>query len=622
MPPCSVVQAGCAAVASRDAAKPVIISDSYQLHLEDASSICVNPVMELIKAATEKIGREKCVSALVSIGGHFLGALDSKDAQKYKAMEASAKAVHSQLRQGLSNSTIYSRFELPYKALIGSQDDSLRNSVLDYIDEDAVDKLVHKLITSSLLGKTRQSLSELCEYCKHSRFILTRFLVPLCQQTPQSTAKEVRESKINIPPVADQPVLMAAARKDGNNSTSPVDRSVYAEFTASINKEKMELGRLQENSSKDHEQVVASLKKISKLCWVIGRYQDAVEYGEKVTFKLGGWSTDGETPLYLDAVSTLALYKAGKGDHKAARDLAEHTVKTQKRHRFLGLNHPQTLRGTLVLLATYYNFSQHDTIVAMAEGLINTCRSIRSGQLSDNLRKTYKMIEFSGLGMKARCLWALGKHEDAVKHGVEANSLCKELYPEKSADGYLAGSNLMLYLTFDEDYEEASVQEQRIMKDCVQLLGRHHPVAIDSRANLALRYSHLGRADEALRLGEEVFKLREGLFGPEHPDTLLARSYLAMYLANTGKYQQALSIEEKVLDDFQKTQGSEHPHTAATIHNMARYYYELGRYSEALEYGRQALYSRERIIGKNHPYTKLTRKRVKDYQAKVSTPHI
>jgi hypothetical protein len=167
MPPCNIGQAACATVASHDISKPVIISDSYQLHLEDASSICANPTIELIKAATERISGDKHVGALVSIGGEFSGTRNSNDTRNYEGIEANAKSLHSHLSGHLSSSNIYFRFVVPYKYFIGGQDETLRNNVLHYMDEGAVDELVHKLVTSSILGKIGRPLSTLCKYLKY-----------------------------------------------------------------------------------------------------------------------------------------------------------------------------------------------------------------------------------------------------------------------------------------------------------------------------------------------------------------------------------------------------------------------------------------------------------------------
>jgi hypothetical protein len=170
MPPCNIGQAACATVASHDISKPVIISDSYQLHLEDASSICANPTIELIKAATERISGDKHVGALLSIGGKFSRTRNSTDTRSYEAIEASAKSVHSHLWEHLSSSNIYFRFVVPYKSFLGSQDETLRNNILHYMDEGAVDELVHKLVTSSILGKIGRPLSTLCKYLKYCPF--------------------------------------------------------------------------------------------------------------------------------------------------------------------------------------------------------------------------------------------------------------------------------------------------------------------------------------------------------------------------------------------------------------------------------------------------------------------
>jgi tetratricopeptide (TPR) repeat protein len=379
----------------------------------------------------------------------------------------------------------------------------------------------------------------------------------------------------------------------------------------------MNFKQLTKSLGQDHERVIESMEKLAHLCWRIGRYDNALLYANAVAEKKVVTLPETETPWYCRFMSALSLYTAEIGSHKAACNLAEVAVERQKQHELLGPDHPLTLDGMLILSRIRLHLSQHHTVLDLAETVIKTCRRIRLGPLPADLSQVYKRIEFHGVSMKARCLWALGRHEEAVQYGQEAVSLNKALPLQEISDKYMAQSNLMLYLTFNENHEAASQQEESIMTECIQSLGLH-PVAIDCMANLALRYSHLGRSDEALSLEEEIFKLHEGLLGTTHPDTLMAKSYTAMYLAGTGRYQKALSMEEQVLQAFQETQGDGHPHTAAANHNVAEYHYKLGRYSEALRYGQRALSLREKLIGKDHPYTKLTRKQVKKYQAKVS----
>ncbi|PVF94596.1 TPR-like protein [Serendipita vermifera] len=294
-------------------------------------------------------------------------------------------------------------------------------------------------------------------------------------------------------------------------------------------------------------------------------------------------------------------------------------VERQKRHEFLGPKHPDTLLGMATLLIIYYYLSQHDTAISLATEVAQTCRVVSRGRLSTASRSKLGFAEFTAVNVRAKCLWALGRHEEAVKHGYDAVYLSKVTFRGKHPNMFEARSNLMLYLTFEEEHIDASEQETQLKGDCIRTLGKQHPASVEFKAKLALRHSQMGKVENALQIGEEVVKWRESILGLEHPETYLARSYMALYLANAGRYKEALQLEEQVLKAFQKRLGEDHPYSMAAMHNLAGYCCHLEMYSEALRYGKEALALRERVIGRNHPYTTLTRRQVKDYQSKVCT---
>ena len=75
--------------------------------------------------------------------------------------------------------------------------------------------------------------------------------------------------------------------------------------------------------------------------------------------------------------------------------------------------------------------------------------------------------------------------------------------------------------------------------------GPEHPGTLNSRNNLANRFSELGRNEEAVSLNEETLKVRERVLGPQHPDTLTTRTNLAQGYRALGRNAEADALEGK-----------------------------------------------------------------------------
>jgi hypothetical protein len=77
-------------------------------------------------------------------------------------------------------------------------------------------------------------------------------------------------------------------------------------------------------------------------------------------------------------------------------------------------------------------------------------------------------------------------------------------------------------------------------------LGEEYPDTLASIYNLALRYSEIGRRQEALQLTETVVAARKRTLGEEHPDTLVSMHALALRYSEIDRRQEALQLMEMV----------------------------------------------------------------------------
>ena len=124
---------------------------------------------------------------------------------------------------------------------------------------------------------------------------------------------------------------------------------------------------------------------------------------------------------------------------------------------------------------------------------------------------------------------------------------------------------------------------EAIHSQVAKTLGVEDPSVLGFVNNLAIGYSVLGRAQEAVDLGKRALEIRERVLGPEHPDTLSSQSNLAIGYRALGRAQEAVELDEKTLEIIERVLGPEHPDTLTSRNGLANGYRDLGRIREAVE---------------------------------------
>ncbi|MCJ1255882.1 Kinesin light chain 3 [Lignoscripta atroalba] len=151
--------------------------------------------------------------------------------------------------------------------------------------------------------------------------------------------------------------------------------------------------------------------------------------------------------------------------------------------------------------------------------------------------------------------------------------------------------------------QEAVKLSEQVLKVRKRILGDEHPDTLKSMNNLACSYSDLGQRQEALKLSEQVLKVSKRILGDEHPDTLTSMNNLANSYSDLGQRQDALKLREQVLKVRKRILGDEHPDTLTSMNNLAISYSDLGQRQDALKLREQVLKVRKRILGDEHPDT-------------------
>jgi tetratricopeptide (TPR) repeat protein len=158
--------------------------------------------------------------------------------------------------------------------------------------------------------------------------------------------------------------------------------------------------------------------------------------------------------------------------------------------------------------------------------------------------------------------------------------------------------------------ENGSTREAvRLSEQVVRLrkckLGEDHPDTLYSMRQLTVLYSEVGRLSEALQLTEQVVQLHKSKLGEDHPDVLTSKDSLASRYGEAGRQSEAIQLTEQVVQLRKSKLGEDHPHTLSSMYNLAVHYSMAGRQSEALQLTEQVVQLRKSKLGEDHPYILL-----------------
>ena len=153
----------------------------------------------------------------------------------------------------------------------------------------------------------------------------------------------------------------------------------------------------------------------------------------------------------------------------------------------------------------------------------------------------------------------------------------------------LLRSGLANVLAMRGDYENAELEQGRVLETLERELGRYHPLVADQRADRAATFSEQGKTRAAQRELRKAIALGEMTLGPAHPDVALWRSNLAQVLMAMGRYDSAQQELDRSLAVQEEILGSDHPEVAYGRLLRGNILVEMGAYRRAEEVLRDVL---------------------------------
>jgi serine/threonine protein kinase/tetratricopeptide (TPR) repeat protein len=265
--------------------------------------------------------------------------------------------------------------------------------------------------------------------------------------------------------------------------------------------------------------------------------------------------------------------------------------------RYLGTDHPETLRCSHHLARCYHDLGRYPEALQLCEETLARRRAVLGPDHPDTLES------MNGLACN---YCALGRHAEAVQIREQTLERMKiQLGPDhpdtldtmhRLANGYAALCRRFDALSLRE--ETLALRKSR--------LGPDHPDTLVSSYSLANSYSVLGRHGEARMLREQTLALQKARLGPDHPDTLRSMNGLAATYSHLGRHADAVKLYEETLALDRAKLGFDHPDTFQVMYNLAISYAALGRQDEALNLREKSLAMHRARLGPEHPRTLMS----------------
>ncbi len=117
----------------------------------------------------------------------------------------------------------------------------------------------------------------------------------------------------------------------------------------------------------------------------------------------------------------------------------------------------------------------------------------------------------------------------------------------------------------------------------------------------AANLRHMGQAEYAVQLLEQIVKIRETTLDEDHPSRLASQHVLAVSYQENGQTRQAVQLLEKVVNIEKTTLDEDHPSRQASQHVLAGAYQENGQIGQAVQLLGKVVKIQETILDEDHP---------------------
>jgi serine/threonine protein kinase/tetratricopeptide (TPR) repeat protein len=199
--------------------------------------------------------------------------------------------------------------------------------------------------------------------------------------------------------------------------------------------------------------------------------------------------------------------------------------------------------------------------------------------------------------------WYLGDGKAAAAQYLPARAIYAQFLGVDDYKTIRAMNQLGISYGMQGRADESVKLYEELVPRCKAKLGPDDKFTLGSMNNLAMGYFDLGKYEDAIRVYQEVLPLKKTKFGPDDPSTLITMTNLANCYGRLKQYELALKVRLETYE-LQKTKlGRESYDALMTAHNIGANYRMLERYAEALGIDEETLALRKDTLGRDHPDT-------------------
>ena len=298
---------------------------------------------------------------------------------------------------------------------------------------------------------------------------------------------------------------------------------------------------------------------------------------------------------YDDKWNNFALVLRENGDWNNAEQLEIQVI--DKRKKFLGAEHPDTLKNMGNLASIYQDQGRWDEAEKLFVQVIDMKQKLLGAEHPDTL-----II----MGNLAITYSDQGRWDEAEKLNIQVIDMRKKLFGQEHPATLSSMGNLANTYIRQGRWDEGEKLGVQVMDKRKKVLGAEHPDTLSSIGNLAYTYSNQGRFNEAEKLGIQALDMTKKLFGAEHPNTIIRIGNLAHIYNNQGRWDEAETLFVQVMNMTKELLGAEHPNTLISIGNLASTYSNQERWDEAEKLFVHVIDMTKKLLGAEHPNTLIS----------------
>lgn len=190
----------------------------------------------------------------------------------------------------------------------------------------------------------------------------------------------------------------------------------------------------------------------------------------------------------------------------------------------------------------------------------------------------------------------IGRHEEALKYFLEAQSRAKKLLPPDDYFHMVVIHNMASCYRAVGDYEKAVELSTIAVNDCMERFGRYHRETANSTKALAYAYNGLGDGVKHRELLGEVLEIYKELYGDTHNEYLSVMYDIGISHISSGEIMEGSKLYQVVYKKFEVLYGPTHPSTIRAQRSYGFSLYRLGRKDEAIQILSETAQNRQQYL--------------------------